>query len=394
MKDGRSILCKAALISCGYGIFSDSVIVPVYSAILRDFPEAPQFLASFVLTGGYIFSLLASIAAALLLRRFSKRKLLIAGTVLFTLGGAGAFFTTSMEFLACCRILDGISDGILAVASLSMITELYEEQERARMLGLYSAVSAMFGVLLSFFSGLIADAVSDWRYCFLLNTVSMLSILLVICCVPETPVPGSGDSGSRRPSFISAFKKRKARLIYAEYFISSALYCVLFVFVDLYVQEKGLGTTVLSGFISSAGSIFTFITGVFFALLYARFQAHARKICFLGLGGMYLLLYTLRTPVLSVLAFSFAAVFYSFLYSFYQMKIGLIAPEEDTDLCFGVLNGAYNIACFLSAYIPYWIMDIFHMQKLTHVFLPIGIFLCVMGVVMPLTDITLKGSGK
>ena len=249
MRDKNGLLCKIALISCGYGIFSDSVIVPIFSRICAEYPDTSTFLTNFTLTGGYIFSLLSSLAAGFLLRYISKRRLLLFGTICFTLGGVGAYFTSSMPFLAFCRILDGISDGVLAVAALSMITELYQEKARAQMIGLYSAVSAAFGVLLSFFSGIIGDHSGNWRTCFLLNLISIVSIVLVFLAVPETPK----EEKENRSSLWSAFRLSAARRIYIEYFVSSALYCILFVFVDIYVQEKGFGSSTLSGTISSLG---------------------------------------------------------------------------------------------------------------------------------------------
>ncbi len=151
MKDKKNLMCKAAIVSCGYGIFSDSVIVPVITGIYEEFPSASMFLKNYVLTGGYLFSLFASLAAGILMKKISKRKLMLFGSICFFIGGFGAVFTSSMEYLALMRTLDGLSDGILAATALSLITELYkDERERASMIGLYTGVSAAFGFAFSF----------------------------------------------------------------------------------------------------------------------------------------------------------------------------------------------------------------------------------------------------
>lgn len=376
MRKKDSLLCKIALISCGYGIFSDSVIVPIFSKICADYPDTSTFLTNFILTGGYVFSLLSSLVSGFLLRYLSKRYLLIFGTISFTLGGVGAYFTSSMKFLAFCRILDGISDGVLTVAALSMITELYQEKTRAQMIGLYSAVSAAFGVMLSFFSGIIGDMASNWRTCFLLNLFSVISIILVFLAVPVTPK----EKKTKTTPLWSVFRLRSVQNIYFEYFVSSALYCILFIFVDIYVQEKGFGSSTLSGTISAFGSIFTFLTGVTFAAIYVNVKKYVRFSCFLGLGTSFLLLFLAVRAIAAVLVFCMAAVFYSFLYSYYQMKIGVVAPKDDLDIYIGVLNAWYNVACFLSSYIPYSIMSFMKTNVLYHSFLPISAFLYLLGI--------------
>ncbi len=387
MKKIKGLLTKIALISCGYGIFSDSVIVPVFSKICAEYPEAGVGITGFVLTGGYIFSLLASLLTGYLLKKVSARKMLLAGTILFTAGGVGAYFTNSMEFLAFCRILDGLSDGILAVAALSVITALYEGQVRVRMVGMYSAVSAAFGVLLSFFSGIIGETAADWRYCFLLNLISAVSIILVFISVPgNVKEDKSGDAvdvkGGKKNSFAAAFSFKGAWSIYIEFFISSALYCILFVFVDIYVQEKALGSSVLSGTISSLGSILTFVTGVIFTVIYAKVKGFARFLCFLGLGLSFIGLRIATQSAGAVLFYAFATVFYSFLNPYYQMEIGLAAPEEVREQSIGVLNGWYNIACFVSAYIPTAVMLLLKTDKVYLTFSPLGIMLLVIAVLI------------
>ena len=377
MEKKKGVLTKIALISCGYGIFSDSVIVPIFSKICAEYPDAGDGITGFVLTGGYIFSLIASLITGYMLKKVSARKMLLAGTILFTLGGVGGYFTTSMEFLGFCRILDGLSDGILAVAAISVITALYEGQERVRLIGLYSAVSAGFGVLLSFFSGIIGETAPDWRYCFLLNLISAISIILVFISVPKTIKDTSRQDGKntieeKRTILTGAFKFKGAWSIYTEFFVSSALYCILFVFVDIYVQEKSLGSSVLSGSISSLGSILTFVTGVVFTVVYAKVKGLARFLCFFGLGISFIGLRFAMQGSWAVVFYSLASIFYAFLYPYYQMEIGLAAPEEVREQSIGVLNGWYNIACFISAYIPSSIMLLLKMDTVHQTFTPLG----------------------
>ena len=254
ISDGKNnILCAIALVSCGYGIFSDSVVVPLLTNIYSEFPDTSVFLKNFIVTGGYLFSLVAALITGFLMKRVDKKTLLFSGMLCFTLGGVGGFFSTSMEFLAITRALDGISDGVLTVTAMSMIAELYqEEKKRAFMVGFYNGVSAAFGVLLSLFAGIIVEH-CNWRYAFLLNAVSLVSLILILLAIPRVPVHDDGVE-KNRTNFRELVNVRTCK-VYFEYFISSSWYCILFVLVDLYVNEKQFGGSVLSGSISSISSV-------------------------------------------------------------------------------------------------------------------------------------------
>lgn len=375
ISDGKkNILCAIALVSCGYGIFSDSVVVPLLTSIYSEFPDTSVFLKNFIVTGGYLFSLVAALITGFLMKKVDKKTLLFSGMLCFTLGGVGGFFSTSMEFLAVTRVLDGISDGVLTVTAMSMIAELYrEEKKRAFMVGIYNGVSAAFGVLLSLFAGIIVEH-CNWRYAFLLNAVSLVSLILILLAIPRVPVHDDGVE-KNRTNFRELVNVRTCK-VYFEYFISSAWYCILFVLVDLYVNEKQFGGSVLSGSISSISSVVVFVTGLIFSAVYMKMKGYTSLLNYFALAVTFLSLYLSRNVYFSIGMFILGAFSYTMLSSFYQVDIINYLPKESVGSGMGIMNAIYNLGCFISAYIPYAVMSVFKVTSfsVTLMYLSVPLF--------------------
>lgn len=381
--DKKSILCAAALVSCGYGIFSDSVVVPLLTSIYSEFPDTSVFLKNFIVTGGYLFSLIAALLSGWLIKRIDKKILLFLGMLCFTVGGVGGFFSTSVEFLAVMRILDGISDGVLTVTAMSMVAELYHEEKiRAMMIGVYNGVSAAFGAMLSFLSGIVVEH-CDWRYAFLLNAVSLISLLLIVIAIPSVrPNRANGDEPKMIHSLLGKLITPKTCRVYFEHFISSAWYCMLFVLVDLYVNEKGFGGSVLSGSISSIGSLVVFITGLLFSAVYMKIKGYTSLVGYFFLSMTFVILAISKNTYLSVFMFIVGAFSYTMLNSFYQIDIMNFMDKEAVSAGMGIMNAVYNLGCFISAYIPYAVMNMFDLTGFSDALMYLSVPLLVITSVL------------
>ena len=125
----QQILATVAVCFAGYGAYSDSVIYPIVSAILEDFPGTSVVAANMFLTGASaIAAILAALLTGILLRHIRARVLIILGTITFFIGGVAGFWAQNFSFLIVMRALDGFSDGLLATASAAMITQIFAKE--------------------------------------------------------------------------------------------------------------------------------------------------------------------------------------------------------------------------------------------------------------------------
>lgn len=131
--------------------------------------------------GGFL--LLGGRAADLL----GRKRLFIAGVALFTVASAINGFATSSGMLVAGRALQGLGGALVSPAALSTLTTSFPEPgERAKALGVWSAIAAggsAFGLLLG---GVLTESLS-WGWIFFVNIpVGILAVFAALRFVPES----------------------------------------------------------------------------------------------------------------------------------------------------------------------------------------------------------------
>lgn len=100
---------------------------------------------------------------------FGRRRVFVAGILVFTLGSLAGGFATSAAWLIIARAAQGVGGAIVAPTALSLIADTFTEgAQRNRAMGVYAAVAgagAAAGLLLG---GLLTDLAS-WRWVLFVN---------------------------------------------------------------------------------------------------------------------------------------------------------------------------------------------------------------------------------
>lgn len=128
---------------------------------------------------------------------FGRRRLLIAGLLLFTLASLLIGLSTSPAMLIAARALQGVGAAVLAPTTMALLSVNFtQEAERTQAMSLYGAtagIGASIGLVLG---GVLADLLS-WRVGFFINLpIGALLIWAAWRFVPTTLVqPGRLDLG-------------------------------------------------------------------------------------------------------------------------------------------------------------------------------------------------------
>src|SRR5438128_3626558 len=89
---------------------------------------------------------------------FGRRRVFVAGVILFTLGSLAGGFATTSTWLIAARIAQGVGGAIVAPTALSLVAVTFPEgASRNRALGVYSAVSGAGGAVGLLLGGLIPN---------------------------------------------------------------------------------------------------------------------------------------------------------------------------------------------------------------------------------------------
>ena len=116
---------------------------------------------------------------------YGRKPLFLAGTALFLLGSVASGLAQSMEQLIVFRALQGLGAGAVLPLVLTIIGDIFELSERAKVQGFFSGVWGVASVIGPAIGGLIVDHFS-WRWVFYINVpFGLLSALLLIFAFKE-----------------------------------------------------------------------------------------------------------------------------------------------------------------------------------------------------------------
>ncbi|MCL1841655.1 MAG: MFS transporter, partial [Propionibacteriaceae bacterium] len=127
---------------------------------------------------------------------FDKKKLIIAGLAVFTVGSALSGAATSPVFLICSRAVQGIGLGSIMALTQAIIGSVIPPRERGRYMAYTGAVMAVATVAGPLIGGFIVDASwLGWRWCFW--SAVPFSILAMIVLNWRLRVPHLRREGAR-----------------------------------------------------------------------------------------------------------------------------------------------------------------------------------------------------
>lgn len=118
---------------------------------------------------------------------YGRRKLFIAGVILFSIASLLGGFAQNPGQLIAFRGLQGLGGALLAPAALSLVLTIFKEgAERNKALGIWSMVAAGGGAVGLIVGGLLTQYV-DWRWIFFINVpIGVLVLLATMRYVPAS----------------------------------------------------------------------------------------------------------------------------------------------------------------------------------------------------------------
>jgi EmrB/QacA subfamily drug resistance transporter len=118
--------------------------------------------------------------------RFGRRRILILGLGMLGVGAVASSFATGAAQLIATRALMGAAAAFIMPATLSMITNIFDEHERPKAIATWSAVSGVGMVLGPIAGGWLLDNFA-WNSIFLANLpIVVIGIAGAIALVPES----------------------------------------------------------------------------------------------------------------------------------------------------------------------------------------------------------------
>ncbi|THF76908.1 MDR family MFS transporter [Cohnella fermenti] len=118
---------------------------------------------------------------------YGRKRFFLMGLTLFVFGSVLCGTAANMEQLIVYRAIQGVGAGSLTPIVFTIIFDLFPQEKRGKMMGLFGAVFGMSSVFGPILGALITDNIS-WRWIFYINVpIGLLSFLFVLRGYKESP---------------------------------------------------------------------------------------------------------------------------------------------------------------------------------------------------------------
>lgn len=125
--------------------------------------------------------------------RWGRKPMLLAGLAVFGVANAAAALATSTEMMMASRFVSGVGAAMIMPVTLAVITSTFPEGERAKGIGVWTAVGGGGGLLGMYLSALLVDMAS-WRWLFVLP----IALVVVAAAVTIRSVPNTREPATHR----------------------------------------------------------------------------------------------------------------------------------------------------------------------------------------------------
>ncbi len=178
------------LILAVFGVSLDNTVLTVaLPTLARDLGASVSQLQWMVDAYILIYAGLLLVAGALS-DRYGRRLMLVIGLGLFGAGSAAAPFVTGPDQLIVLRGFMGVGAALATPSTLSIVADVFADDERPKAIAVWSTVGALGMVLGPILGGLLLDNWA-WPSVFEINVpIVIVGIAATLLVVPESKAPG------------------------------------------------------------------------------------------------------------------------------------------------------------------------------------------------------------
>ncbi len=182
-----------ALGSCFLVVMMDNTILNVALQTIQTDLSASNGQLQWVLDSYILCYAALMFTAGVMADAWGRRRVLLAGLALFTVASALAAFADSPGELILWRAVMGVGGSVVPPVSLALINEMFDEDERHKAIGVWSALGGL-AIALGPLTGGALLLRFWWGSVFLINVPVVITCAVMLLLL----VPGSGTSDRLR----------------------------------------------------------------------------------------------------------------------------------------------------------------------------------------------------
>lgn len=276
---------RAALLSAAsLTIMAPAILAPGLPAMSADLggTDAAGTAARLALTVTSLAIAVTAPLAGVAADRWGRRRVLVAGLVLYALAGTAGWFAPTLTVLTGTRALLGVAVGAVTTAVAATIADWFTGGRRRTFVGLQQAAASVGGVVFLPLAGALAGA--GWRAPFWLHLAAVPVAAAVLATVRPDGAAVPATTSASRPGAVTerpggtAWRARAVGL-YALVLVASALFYLAPTQVPFLLDARGATPAVVG--LAVAATTATSLLG---ALTFPAVRRRARATAVTALG--------------------------------------------------------------------------------------------------------------
>jgi MFS family permease len=174
-----------------------TVLNPVLPSIEKALAHTPtdQMLVKQLFGAVTLAMVLGAPLGGFLVARLGMRRLLLAASLIFAIGGSSGYFLSSLPLLLVSRLCVGLSAACIQVMALTLVNTRLDSVGRAKWMGLHVSIATLCSLAIFPLSGFLGDI--SWRLPFLEHLFGLVVFVGILASpASEVPIASRAAAGS------------------------------------------------------------------------------------------------------------------------------------------------------------------------------------------------------
>ncbi|MGL5648817.1 MAG: MFS transporter [Clostridium sp.] len=376
-----NIIQKFTILSLSFiSLIATAAMAPALNSIQTHFISASPTIIKYVVTLPALICIPIGLLNNTFLKYISKKKLILIGLILFTIGGLSSSFASSIYSLLFTKAILGLGLGITAPLSLVLIGDFFHGKERAKFMGLSTASTNLGGIISTLFVGFLASF--GWRYSFLVYAVAIIVFILIALFLPK--IPGEENDKNVHNITINELEEDiKLNKGIFKYAILTMLALIAFYAIptnmDFLIKFKNLGTSSTAANIVSICTLISLISAMLFPRLMKLFKSYYVLVIFLSMTLGFFILGEATILPLIILGAILVGFGFGSIVPFGMLFASNIVHRTHTGLAILIVTTSLYLGEFLSPIILQYISSFLRINNVTGCLLGASV-ICILAI--------------